>query len=126
MQPRAARRALTRDKPALLACRASSLPPPALLHPVLSAATLRPHALCARAAQRGHYAAAVHGGERAAAADDAYLDECGREQYYFTYRNHHINQLTWAAMFDGRYALASDSARRLVDETPAAIFASEI
>ena len=80
---------------------------------------------CSRS-QRGHYAAAVHGGQRAAAADDLYLNEFGREQYYFTYRNHHVNQLTWAAMFDGRHALASASARRIVDETPVSIFDTEI
>ena len=71
--------------------------------------------------QRGHYGLAVRSGERAAAADDAYLLERVRSCYYFTYRNHHVHQLCWAAMFDGQLGIASRAAARIVEETPSQI-----
>eukprot|EP00966_Prymnesium_polylepis_P167107 3862955-Prymnesium_polylepis.1 len=40
--------------------------------------------------------------------------------------DHHANQLAWAAMFDGRYALACAAARLIVDGTPAAIFEAHL
>ena len=73
---------------------------------------------------RGHYLAAVRSGLRASIADDTYALHCesGRDCYYYTYRNHHVHQLCWAAMFAGQHAAAAEAAQRIIKDTPPSLY----
>lgn len=66
----------------------------------------------------GRYADAVERSERALAADQAYLAAAADPGAYLVQVARHRQTLVFAAMMDGREALARDAAERLVDGVP--------
>ena len=66
----------------------------------------------------GRYAAAATANEKAIAVDLDYVDKAGRGGFYTVYRAHNYHFLAYAAMFEGRRAVAMKAARDLVVEVP--------
>ena len=73
----------------------------------------------------GHYEEAVLANQLAAAADQAYVAWSGeRGGFYAMYRAHTLHFLAYAAMFEGRHALARQAADDLVAGLPPDVVAS--
>ncbi len=66
----------------------------------------------------GRYADAATANQKAIAVDLDYVDKVGRGGFYTIYRAHNYHFLAYAAMFDGRRAVAMQAARDMVDEVP--------
>lgn len=66
----------------------------------------------------GRYADAATANEKAIAVDIDYVDQAGRGGFYTIYRAHNYHFLAYAAMFDGRRAVATKAARDMVQEVP--------
>lgn len=64
----------------------------------------------------GHYEAAVESNRRGIEADLNYVKKSGRGGKYTMYRAHNYHFLVYAAMFEGRRALALKTAREMVSE----------
>jgi tetratricopeptide (TPR) repeat protein len=65
----------------------------------------------------GRYADAVRSNELAIAADEDYITQCRAQGLYpMAYYPHNIHFLWFAATFDGRGALAIESARKIADK----------
>lgn len=69
----------------------------------------------------GHFNAAVKANIRAEAADAAFAELRGSNNYYHLYRLHSLNQLVWAASFAGRREVALAAAEALISTTPASL-----
>jgi tetratricopeptide (TPR) repeat protein len=66
----------------------------------------------------GRYQDAVSSNERAVRADEKHLRYTGAGGFHALYRAHNWHFLAWAAMFEGRRALAQEAARGLVRGLP--------
>ncbi|HWB19778.1 MAG TPA: hypothetical protein VG711_05720 [Phycisphaerales bacterium] len=66
----------------------------------------------------GHYNDAVIANQRAIKADEAYFALAPPPHFYSLYFIHNVHFLTYAAMMEGRYQLAIDSARRIERDIP--------
>ncbi len=66
----------------------------------------------------GRYADAAIANQKAIAVDLDYVGKVGRGGFYTIYRAHNYHFLAYAAMFDGRRAVAMQAARDMVDEVP--------
>lgn len=67
----------------------------------------------------GRYADAVEANARAAMADEDYIAQCNAQGLYpAAYYPHNIHFLWYAAMMEGRKALAVDSALKLAEKVP--------
>ncbi len=66
----------------------------------------------------GRYADAATANQKAIAVDLDYVGKVGRGGFYTIYRAHNYHFLAYAAMFDGRRAVAMQAARDMVDEVP--------
>ncbi len=66
----------------------------------------------------GRYAAASLANQRAIESDREYVKHAGPLGFYTIYRAHNYQFLSWSAMFEGRSAVALDSAREMVREIP--------
>ncbi len=66
----------------------------------------------------GHYDKAITANLQAISADLRFVERRGRKGFYNLYRAHNYHFLAYAAMFDGRRALALEAARELVREMP--------
>jgi tetratricopeptide (TPR) repeat protein len=67
----------------------------------------------------GRYADAAAANERAIAVDREIVARTGRKGFYELYRAHNFHFLAYAAMFQGRRAVAVRAARELTQELPA-------
>lgn len=67
----------------------------------------------------GRYAEAAAANERAIAVDRGIVARTGRNGFYEIYRAHNFHFLAYAAMFEGRSAVALRAARELTQELPA-------
>jgi tetratricopeptide (TPR) repeat protein len=67
----------------------------------------------------GRYDQAIRANQSGIAADLAYVAATGQHGLYDMYRAHNYHFLVYAAMFEGRSALALDQARELVRQMPA-------
>ncbi len=66
----------------------------------------------------GRYADAVEANRKAIAADRRYIERGGIRGFYEIYRAHNFHMLAYAAMFDGRSAIALQAARDMVADLP--------
>lgn len=66
----------------------------------------------------GRYNDVVEANQKAIAADLRYVERTGRHGFYDMYRAHNYHFLAYAAMFDGRRALAMKAAREMVEQIP--------
>ena len=72
----------------------------------------------------GRYADAVDANAKAAMADEDYIAQCNAQGLYpAAYYPHNIHFLWYAAMMEGRKALALDSAEKLAAKVPVAVAA---
>jgi len=66
----------------------------------------------------GRYADAAAANQRAIAADLRYVAGAGRSGFYTVYRAHNYHFLAYAAMFEGRKAVALQAARDMLAQVP--------
>lgn len=66
----------------------------------------------------GHYDEAIAANQRGIAEDLEYVNRVGRGGFYTIYRAHNYHFLAYAAMFDGRRAMAIEAARDMIAEVP--------
>lgn len=66
----------------------------------------------------GDYNAAVIANQKAIEADKEYVEATGHTGFYTLYRAHNYHFLAYAAMFEGRRALAVDAAREMIEQVP--------
>ncbi|MHC5114174.1 MAG: tetratricopeptide repeat protein [Planctomycetota bacterium] len=66
----------------------------------------------------GHYDDAVVANQKAVRVDHQFVKREGRHNFYTFYRIHNYHFIVYAAMFDGRSALALRTSRELVEEIP--------
>lgn len=69
----------------------------------------------------GRYADAIIANQRAIESDRRYVAVAGRQGFYSMYRAHNYHFLVYAAMFEGRSALALQAARELMEELPVVV-----
>lgn len=67
---------------------------------------------------RGRWAQAAEQNERAIAADQAYRAQSPKQGFYHVYMLHNHHMLAFAAMMEGRRAVALRAARAVVDSVP--------
>ncbi len=66
----------------------------------------------------GLYDEAIQANQRAIEADLRYVNQAGRQGFYDLYRAHNYHFVAYAAMFEGRQALALKAARDMAAELP--------
>jgi tetratricopeptide (TPR) repeat protein len=66
----------------------------------------------------GDYNAAVIANQKAIEADKEYVEATGHTGFYTLYRAHNYHFLAYAAMFEGRRALAVSAAREMIEQVP--------
>ncbi|MGE4002890.1 MAG: hypothetical protein AB7I48_22065, partial [Planctomycetaceae bacterium] len=66
----------------------------------------------------GRYADGVDANERAIAADQAYFARAPKPEFYNIYFLHNVHFLAYAAMMEGRFAVAINAARKIEQTVP--------
>jgi tetratricopeptide (TPR) repeat protein len=66
----------------------------------------------------GRYSDAADANQRAIEADQAYFQLAPEPEFYNVYYLHNLHFLAYAAMMEGRYALAMDAARKIEAQVP--------
>ena len=71
----------------------------------------------------GRYEDLVRVNLSAVAADERYVEHAGRHNVYTLYRVHNYHFVAYGGMFEGRYELALDAARKITREIPPELLA---